>query len=457
MILKTLGGLELTGSGFTRVKLLLLLSYLSLEGPQARSFLAELFWQDARDPMGSLRNAIAQLRGLGVVDSDETSVWSTINSDVWLFRQQLTLGNLPAALALYDGGFLTAVRPSGLSEELEEWVYQQREQLWLLAFRAYIRLLEQALAEAKSSAATELTDALIRVWQVGVLSVEDLETAYRLLARIDHPDTLVIARELMDLGVQAPVVTVRALPAAAQAPPKPWRPPLPVAVSAALGSILLMTLVLAFGWRVPQDVKLYQDLAWQEDFRLAVNFPGRTLHHLAVRQVGEGDSSRLLEAASRDGGLPFGAGYTWPVRVTWPVGSPWLDVPHWDAYAVPNGPTDACPEWRRTFEVSSLTYDVVNPYGNIGLVFAERFLRSTPARLLPLQGRGQVADLDRVINPSGIAGRGELNDAVQVVLLPHPSRGSVTVASEGGLQGRRCTLVIGEQVPEQREVMSVRR
>ena len=44
MLLRTLGGLELEGASFQWPKALLLLSYLTLEGPQERHHLGELFW-----------------------------------------------------------------------------------------------------------------------------------------------------------------------------------------------------------------------------------------------------------------------------------------------------------------------------------------------------------------------------------------------------------------------------
>ncbi len=50
MLLRTLGGLKLEGSDFTRPKPLLLLAYLALEGPKERRFLSELSWTGVTDP-----------------------------------------------------------------------------------------------------------------------------------------------------------------------------------------------------------------------------------------------------------------------------------------------------------------------------------------------------------------------------------------------------------------------
>lgn len=69
MRLRTLGGLELSGSNFRKgaIKPLLLLAYLALEGPKPRRYLAELIWPEAADPMNSLKVVLHKLRGLGVI------------------------------------------------------------------------------------------------------------------------------------------------------------------------------------------------------------------------------------------------------------------------------------------------------------------------------------------------------------------------------------------------------
>ena len=63
MTLRTLGTLSVEGVTFRREKVLLLLAYLCLEGPQPRRRLAELFWPDATNPM----NSLAQHLTLGMI------------------------------------------------------------------------------------------------------------------------------------------------------------------------------------------------------------------------------------------------------------------------------------------------------------------------------------------------------------------------------------------------------
>lgn len=60
--LQTLGGLSLEGVTFTRPKSLLLLTFLALEGPQERRYLAELFYSGVQRPLGGLSSGLARLR-----------------------------------------------------------------------------------------------------------------------------------------------------------------------------------------------------------------------------------------------------------------------------------------------------------------------------------------------------------------------------------------------------------
>ena len=80
--LKTLGELKLEEATFTRPMPLLLLTYLSLEGPQHRRHLAELFWQEG-NRMKSLSMTLTRLRkGAGnVVEANDKIAWSTAKSD----------------------------------------------------------------------------------------------------------------------------------------------------------------------------------------------------------------------------------------------------------------------------------------------------------------------------------------------------------------------------------------
>ncbi len=136
-MLRTLGGLELEGSSFARTKPLLLVAYLALEGPQARRYLAELFWPEAQDPLNNLSVALNQLRPLGLVEGED--VLSTpLKTDVHRLRQALHTLDLTVVRSLYRGAFLEGVEVK-LGEELEEWRWRTREGLALEVYQGFAR------------------------------------------------------------------------------------------------------------------------------------------------------------------------------------------------------------------------------------------------------------------------------------------------------------------------------
>lgn len=131
MRLRTLGGLALQGTSFTRRVPLLLLAYLALEGEQERGFLSELFWPDARDRRGALRVALARLRRAApdVVGATGDRLRATVDSDAAELRRHLRDGAVDAAVRVYAGPFLAGVRLDASRAELEEWQYALRERI----------------------------------------------------------------------------------------------------------------------------------------------------------------------------------------------------------------------------------------------------------------------------------------------------------------------------------------
>lgn len=123
-VLQTLGGLRL--GTFRRVKPLLLLAFVALEGPTPRRRLAELLWPGAQQPDSSLRVALHALRdrNAGALRSEDP-VDSGLPCDA---ARLLTLSG-PDVLAAYPGPFLHGVDLQGTSAEFEEWVLTQRERL----------------------------------------------------------------------------------------------------------------------------------------------------------------------------------------------------------------------------------------------------------------------------------------------------------------------------------------
>ncbi|WP_161884104.1 tetratricopeptide repeat protein [Deinococcus alpinitundrae] len=148
MRLRTLGGLSLEGSGLGRPKPLLLLTYLTLEGPRARRFLGELFWPEASNPTNSIAVAVRQIRQAvpDVLQDDGVRLWADLPCDALDFERAVRAKQPQVAFELYQGAFLDASELLEWGPELEEWAYAKRESL-------AEALRETALAFAERQAA----------------------------------------------------------------------------------------------------------------------------------------------------------------------------------------------------------------------------------------------------------------------------------------------------------------
>src|SRR5690606_33854001 len=138
MHLRTLGGLRLEGSAFSRPKPLLLRTYLALERPNDGRFLSELFLPYAAAPLASLRTALVQLRqsAPGAVEVDGRRLTATVASAAQALLEPPgpasaldvdgpALG--PSLDVLFPGPFLDGIYLQDWSSELEDWVYSTRE------------------------------------------------------------------------------------------------------------------------------------------------------------------------------------------------------------------------------------------------------------------------------------------------------------------------------------------
>ncbi len=206
MRLRTLGGLRLEGAAFARPKPLLLATYLALEGPRPRRYLAELFWPDGADPLRSLAVALVRLRqgAPGSVDGDHRTVRSDLGCDAVAFERALDRGDEDAALALYAGPFLDGVTPARIGTELEEWIWARRDRLATRAQRAQVRLALKAVACGDPTGASARAEA-----------------ARALPHAAPEPDTLVL---LHDLALAAGRATARELRREAEGLDLPFAP-----------------------------------------------------------------------------------------------------------------------------------------------------------------------------------------------------------------------------------------
>jgi len=200
-MLHTLGGLRLEGSGFSREKPLLLLAYLSLEGPRPRRFLAELFWPEAADPMNSLAVALSKLRKLGVAYNDESRAWVDLDCDALALQDALRAGRWEEGIGLYRGPFAEGLKEA-LGPELEEWVLEVRERLALEVRQAHLVLAERAAAQARFAEAAARAEQAYRVAAAPPLEPEDLPKLHRLLLAGAHPLAETIEREARELGLR---------------------------------------------------------------------------------------------------------------------------------------------------------------------------------------------------------------------------------------------------------------
>jgi predicted ATPase len=203
MVLKTLGKLALEGKPFGRVKPLVLLCYLALEGKKNRQFLGDLFWPHSATSRASLSSALYRLnQAIGEdIQSDHDYVWTTIRSDTHSFGERLDEGQAEAALALYEGAFLDNIYLKDCSEELEEWLYMTRE---LLAQRLQTALLHLAERSAEAGDFSKAADYAEQAYTLAGAPAPDpdlLERFYAVLAAGNHAQALVIKKEAESYGL----------------------------------------------------------------------------------------------------------------------------------------------------------------------------------------------------------------------------------------------------------------
>ncbi|CAA9368252.1 MAG: hypothetical protein AVDCRST_MAG93-8168, partial [uncultured Chloroflexia bacterium] len=204
MELVTLGGLKLDGADFVRVKPLLLLTYVALEGTRDRRHLAELFWPDAADPLNSLAAALKQLRRYapGAVESNSARVSSAVGCDATTFLRAVEAGDQERALKLYQGPFLSSIYLPGWSAELEEWVYGTREFLAGRARNALVRSGEQVAANGRFEEAAKYGEAAYTLPGAPELEPEELTRVYTLLTAGDSPHLPRLRKDAQGYGIK---------------------------------------------------------------------------------------------------------------------------------------------------------------------------------------------------------------------------------------------------------------
>lgn len=226
MKLRTLGGLGLVGSGFTQPKPLLLLAYLTLEGPQPRAFLADLFWPQG-EGRKSLSMALTRLHGVrhDLVQADAQRVWTALESDVRELLGALERRDFAAAGGLYGGGFLEGAALGDLGAELSEWVCGTREYLAGRVQYGLLGLAEEAAAARDFAAAGRLAERAHRLPGSGGSELAALRRLYALLCAAESPLAPGVREEAAEYGV---TLSLTAAAARAGFKPESAAPALPV-------------------------------------------------------------------------------------------------------------------------------------------------------------------------------------------------------------------------------------
>jgi predicted ATPase len=181
--LRTLGRLVLEGAAIARPKPLLLLAYLTIEGPKDRRHVAELFWPHASEAMNSLRVALVQLRSgaPGALDTDGVRLTARTQADVSDVLRRLDAGDLARGVDAYPGAFLEGFHLPGTGAELEEWIVGTREYVADKVQEAYLRLAEADAAACDFAAAVARAELALLVPGAAEPAPEVLERLHTVL------------------------------------------------------------------------------------------------------------------------------------------------------------------------------------------------------------------------------------------------------------------------------------
>lgn len=186
---RTLGGLSLEGATFRQSKPLLLLSFLALESAQERRYLATLFWPTAKDPLGSLRSCIRQLRQVvgDRIRVESSTVATSVTTDAAAFERAFEEGDTATTMALYGGPFMQGLVLDEGNAELEEWVVSRRERYAGLQRLSLLRRAEVALEQGRIMRATAYADAAYRVRATAEFDVITLNRLYAVVLACHSP------------------------------------------------------------------------------------------------------------------------------------------------------------------------------------------------------------------------------------------------------------------------------
>jgi predicted ATPase/Tfp pilus assembly protein PilF/DNA-binding SARP family transcriptional activator len=234
--LKTLGGLALEGSAFSRAKPLLLLAYLALEGPASRRELAELFFMRTKNPPDSLSTALRYLRyeSPELLELSGDRVEARLLCDAVELLRLLYTGELEEAVVCYEGSFAKGI-DLALDAELEEWVYGTREFLAGRTREAHLRLGERLASQGRFEAAARHAEAAYTLAGAREPEPEVFSRIYTLLCIGNSPRAAEVKREAKAFAIDLTVDLEEARTRLLQEEESPPRHNLPAPTDAFIG------------------------------------------------------------------------------------------------------------------------------------------------------------------------------------------------------------------------------
>lgn len=197
LLIRTLGRLDLEGAEFPNPKLLLLLTYLSLEGPQPRRRLAELFWPMASDPRNRLSVSLSRIQNAlpSMVERRGEAVGTRLNCDAAQVIAAVAAGNHEAAITGYAGGFLDGVDAASVSAELSEWVASTADGIARSVQHAYLHVAEALAGEEQFMSAAAHAQRALLIGGVTLLDPADMARLHTLLVAGGSPEAAEVRAE----------------------------------------------------------------------------------------------------------------------------------------------------------------------------------------------------------------------------------------------------------------------
>jgi len=179
-----------------------LLAYLTLEGPQQRRHIAELFWPNSTNGLNSLSTTLSRIRRVApaaIVTQGTTVVESAIDSDV----VAVSTATGSQIEQIYNGGFLASIDTTGFRHELDEWVYKVRTRT---AEQAEAALMAEARRLRKSGNQHEAAGSASAAWAIATRdafpSPDLLDDYHQAFSIAGHPLSAQVQDQAREFGIE---------------------------------------------------------------------------------------------------------------------------------------------------------------------------------------------------------------------------------------------------------------